>query len=250
MVVLSEYWREVLSERVSDEKMVILPNAVDPDEYDPEYGARPPHVAFVSNHLERKGIRELTSALDDLFAEGLDFRATIAGSGPLSGLAEDLDAERERVSYVGYVSEAEKRDLLSRASIYALPTYAEGLPIGLLEGMAGGNAVVTTRVAAIPDVVEPESGELIDPGDEDALRAALRRLVEDPEAVAEGGRRNRELIESTYSWRRTAERLATLYEDLREGGESRSEAGRPGARIDDPRADDGGSPSSDAVATN
>ena len=252
VVVLSQYWQEALAGRVAAQKMVILPNAVDPDEYDPDYDAETPHVAFVSNHLARKGIGELTAAIEDLLAEGLDFRATIAGDGPLSKHAETLAAERERVSYVGYVSEADKRDLLSNASIYALPTYAEGLPIGLLEGMAGGNAVVSTRVAAIPDVVDAESGELIEPGDEEALRAALRRLVESPEIVERAARRNRELVESTYSWGHTAERLATLYDDLCEDDRRRSGgAGRPGTRLGnaDGRPDDESRPG-DAVATN
>ena len=221
VVVLSEYWRDALSPRVAEGKLVSLPNAVDPTEYDPQYDADPPHVAFVSNHIERKGIRELTAAVDDLLAEGLEFRVTIAGDGPLSEHARELAATHEHVSYVGYVSEAEKRNLLGEASIYALPTYAEGLPIALLEGMAGGNALLSTRVGSIPDVVDASNGELIEPGDVDALRAALRRLVEEPAAVERMAHTNRELVETTYSWERTAQRLTTLYDDLCLSGERR-----------------------------
>lgn len=239
VVVLSPYWRDVLSRRVPERKLVVLPNAVDPDEYDPRYDVDPPHVAFVSNHIRRKGIEELTDAVDALLSEGLDFRTTIAGKGPLSDHARDLDERWESVEYVGYVSEAEKRAILNRASIYALPTHAEGLPIALLEGMAGGNALVSTRVGSIPDVVDASNGELIDPGDADALRAALRRLVADPERVARMARTNRELIETTYSWERTAERLVTLYGNLcapardrpgrERAGNEGSSAERPGA---------------------
>lgn len=214
VVVLSEYWEDALAHRVDAEKLVVLPNAIEPTGYDPQFDAEPSHVTFVSNHIGRKGIRELTTAVEDLLEDGPEFEVTIAGKGPLSDHAEDLAATSERVSYVGYVSEAEKRDLLSRSSIYALPTYAEGLPIALLEGMAGGNALVSTRVGSIPDVIDDENGELIEPGDADALRDALRHLVTAPDRVTSMARTNRHLAETTYSWDRAAERLTELYTTL------------------------------------
>lgn len=214
VVVLSEYWREVLGERVDEGKLVVLPNAVDPGGYDPQYGADPPHLVFVSNHVARKGIRELTEAVDDLLRSGPEFEVTIAGSGPLARHAEDLAERFDRVTYVGYVPEAEKRSLLSRGSIYALPTRAEGLPIAILEAMAGGNAVVSTRVGSIPDVLGEENGVLVEPGDAGALRDGLRELLEDPERVERMARTNRELVETTYSWARTAAELRDLYADL------------------------------------
>lgn len=218
IIVLSEYWRDVLSLRADPEKLVTVPNAVDAAEYDPEFGDEP-HVVFVSNHVERKGINELADAVDRLKGNGAPpFRVSIAGDGPLSHRAEELAERHEDVEYLGYVSESEKRDLLDSASIYVLPTHGEGLPIALLEGMAGGNAVVTTGVGSIPEVVGEENGRLVAPGDSDALADALHEMVADPEAVSTMAETNRETVREQYSWPSTIDRLTDTYRRAREAG--------------------------------
>jgi len=211
IVVLSEYWRDVLSLRASPGKLVVIPNAVDADEYRPEFDDEP-HVAFVSNHVERKGIGELADAVDALKRNGAPpFRVSIAGDGPLSDRAEALAERHDGVDYLGYVSEAEKRALLDSASVYVLPTYGEGLPIALLEGMAGGNAVVTTGVGSIPEVVDEENGVLVDPGDSDALADAIEDMVADPSTTTAMGRTNRETVRDRYSWPTAVDRLTETY---------------------------------------
>ncbi|WP_121823387.1 glycosyltransferase family 4 protein [Halostella salina] len=211
IIVLSAYWRDVLAHRASPEKLVVVPNAVDADEYRPEFDADP-HVVFVSNHVERKGIGELADAVDDLKRDGApEFRVSIAGDGPLSDRAEDLAARHDGVDYLGYVSETEKRELIDSASIYALPTHGEGLPIALLEGMAGGNAVVTTGVGSIPEVVGETNGLLVDPGDSDDLADAIGELVANPERAAAMGRTNREAVRERYSWPAAVDRLTETY---------------------------------------
>ena len=212
IVVLSEYWRDVLEDRVPPDKIQVLPNAVDPGEYDPAFETDPPHVVFVSNHVERKGVLELVSAIDALANRDVDFRATIAGSGPLAHHVEELAARHDNVDYPGYVSETEKRELLASGSIFVLPTYAEGLPIAMLEGMAGQNAIVSTNVGSIPEVIETgTNGILIEPGDPEPLAEALETLVRSPEETERMARRNRTLIEEQYSWDRTTEELEALY---------------------------------------
>jgi glycosyltransferase involved in cell wall biosynthesis len=213
VIVLSEYWRDVVGPRVGREKTTVLPNTVDPGEYDPSYGARPPHVVFVSNHIERKGVREFTEAVDELLTDGADCRVTIAGSGPLSHLAEDLADRHPEVTYEGYVSEERKRELLGEGSVFVLPTHAENLPIALLEAMAGGNALVSTKVGAIPSLID-DNGALVPAGDTDALAASLSDLLDAPDRVDEMGRRSRERVEAEYSWPVTVDRLEDLYAGL------------------------------------
>jgi glycosyltransferase involved in cell wall biosynthesis len=210
VVVLSAGWADRLAGRVDRGKLVVVPNAVDPDEYDPD-PADPPVVAFVSSQIERKGIREFVAALDRVDGE---FEVAIAGTGPLSELSADLAERDDRVEYLEYVSESRKRELLERATLYVLPTHAEGLPIALLEGMAGGNAVLTTDVGAIPEVLDDRSGWVVSPGDVDALVEALSAFVEDPEAAVEMGRHNRRIVEEEYAWSVVVGRLTGLYRSL------------------------------------
>lgn len=215
-LVLSEYWRDVLASLVPEEKIDILPNAVDPDEYDPGFGDDPLHIVFVSNLVERKGVRELVEAIETLDDRDASFRVTIAGDGPLSDVVDDLAARYGNVDAPGYVSESRKHELLDSGAVFVLPAFAEGLPIAMLEGMAGGNAVVSTTVGSIPEVIDEESGILIEPGDPDGLADALETLVSSPEETERMARRNRTLVEERYSWDHVADRLERIYADERE----------------------------------
>jgi glycosyltransferase involved in cell wall biosynthesis len=223
VVVLSEYWARALSTRVPEKKLVVLPNAVEHRRYEPRYDAAPPRLVYVSNLFPRKGVAELFPAVETLLDEGLDFEVVIAGDGPLRGAAEDLAARHPVVDYRGYVSEAEKHRLLSSGTVTVLASHAEGLPFALLEGMAGGNAVVATSVGSVPEVVEASGGVLVPPGDTEALTDALRELLSDPERARALGRRNRRLVEARYSWDGVVESLTDLYRTVA--------AGRPPADV-------------------
>jgi len=225
VIVLSSYWASVLEGLVAPDKLHIMPNAVDVREYEPTFSGRVPHVVFVSNLLRRKGVPELLRALDRLrgAADSPPFRVTIAGDGPLATDVEAFAARSKDVEYLGYVTEEEKRRLLDAGSVFVLPTAAEGLPIAMLEGMAGGNAVVSTTVGSIPEVIDDDGGILIDPGDVEALTAALERLVTSPEETERMGRRNRSLVETEYAWDRIIARLEELYvDDLARSARTRS----------------------------
>lgn len=213
IIVLSPYWKKALSTRLPAGKTVVLPNAIDTEEYEPRFDAEPPRIVFVANHVPRKGTREFTDAIARLLDSGADSRVSIAGSGPLDHYAEDLAERYPEVSYLGFVPEAEKREVLCGASIYVLPAYAEGLPIGVLEGMAGGNAVVATAVGGVPDLIDEKGGRLVSPHDSEALADALEALVAAPEDVRQMGRHNAETAER-YTWERVIPRLTELYETV------------------------------------
>jgi len=233
IVVLSPYWREVLGRRVDPAKLCVIPNAVDVDAFDPSFGAETPHVVYLSNLIERKGVLDLVAAVDALVEDGVGpFRVSIAGDGPLRGEVAALAARHDRVEALGFVDEAAKRRLLDAGTIYVLPTYAEGLPIAMLEAMAGGNAVVATTVGSIPEVVGPENGRLVEPGDPDALADALAALVRDPETTAAMGRRNRQAVLDRYSWRSVSEALVEVYAEQLSG-----DGGPPDDHQPPPRGD-------------
>ncbi len=214
IIVLSEYWQDVLAERASEKKIAVIPNAVDSGQYNPEFDGSP-HVVFVSNHIERKGIVEFTEAVEKLKREGdLDFRVSIAGDGPLSKRSRNLAERYDDVEYHGYVTESKKRRLLNDASIYVLPTHGEGLPFALLEGMAGGNAIVTTGVGSIPEVIGSSNGTLVTPGDSDELRAALRDMIATPESVEKMSQTNHEVVRDQYSWSMATEELQDMYRSM------------------------------------
>jgi len=215
IIVLSEYWREELGTRVSERKLVVVPNAVDPDRFDPEYDHDPTRLTFVSSLIPRKGVRELIDAVDSLAAEeSADFQLSIAGSGPLRDSIEALTSRHEHVTYHGFVSEQQKCRLLSVSDVFVLPSHAEGLPIAMLEGMGGGNAVVSTTVGSIPEVIDGDGGVLVEPGDSVALADAIDSLAGDDSRVGRMGRKNRALVCDRYAWTTTAKRVIDVYREI------------------------------------
>ncbi|WP_256687124.1 glycosyltransferase family 4 protein [Halococcus qingdaonensis] len=212
IVVLSEYWKETLSKHTDPEKLTVIPNAVDAADYTPSFDGDVPHIVTVSNQLPRKGVVEFAEAVDELTDRDLEFRVTIAGKGPLSNHSERLATTYDNVEYLGYISEEKKHELLGAGSIFVLPSHAEGLPIAMLEAMAAGNAIVSTTVGAIPEVIADERGLLVEPGDADGLADALAELVADPERVAAMGEANRRAASDEYAWETVTEELLATYD--------------------------------------
>lgn len=109
-------------------------------------------------------------------------RVCLGGDGEASAaraLAQRLGIV-DRVETPGWMTGATKAQWLARATIYALPSYAEGLPMSVLEAMAAGAPVVATPVGGISDVLsDGVHGLLVPPGDVVALVAALARLLDD-----------------------------------------------------------------------
>jgi glycosyltransferase involved in cell wall biosynthesis len=213
IVVLSAIWAARLSTVADPEKLAVVPNAIDPSRFSPDGVDGPPRVVFVSNLIERKGVPAFLDALAALPARtDARYAVDIAGRGPLADRVSAA-AEADHVSYHGYVDEATKVELLEAGSVFVLPSHAEGLPIAILEAMAAGNAVVSTPVGSIPEVLSDGHGCLVEPGAGEELADTLAELVEHPERAAAMGHRNRERVRERYSWERVAAELRRLYED-------------------------------------
>jgi glycosyltransferase involved in cell wall biosynthesis len=105
--------------------------------------------------------------------------------------------------------------LYRRADVFVHATRYEGSSLVTLEAMAHGLPVVATRAGGIPDkVVDGETGRLVEPGDVDALAAAVNDVVMDAGAREAMGRRGRERVAARFSWPEVAARTVALYEEL------------------------------------
>lgn len=143
----------------------------------------------------QKGLPLLIAACDRLHRTGERFSVTIIGDGELRPSIE-RDIERrglqEHFRLIGSRSSEEIRDHLRRARAFVLPSFAEGLPVVLMEALALSRPVITTAIAGIPELVDDECGWLIPAGSEDALveamTAALRASTADLAAKGAVGR--------------------------------------------------------------
>lgn len=214
-LALSEQWRENLQHICPQAAVEVLPNAVPvPPPRVESADPGPARILFLGRLGHRKGTYDLVDAFARLLRQGVPAMLICAGDGEVDGVR--VHAERlglaELVSCPGWLDVAATAAELDRAAIFVLPSYAEGVPMALLEAMARGLPVVTTPVGGIPQVVrDGENGLLVEPGDTAALGAALRRLLGDPGLRRSLGGRARATIEQRFSLDATLAQLAGIY---------------------------------------
>ena len=200
-------------------RFTIVPGAVDVGRFRPDGACRDPNAVPVLLYHgrvdRRKGVLDMIEALERLDREGTAFRLVLSGIGPdLDEAVRRLEATglMRRTRLRGYVDYDQAPDAYHGADIFVSPTYAEGFSNTILEAMASGLATVSCRAVGVVDCIrDDENGLLTEPGDIDALTAALRRLLTEPglrrrladAALAE--------CREVYSWSAVADRIMAVY---------------------------------------
>ncbi len=205
-------------ERLHVVRCGVDPTVLEPGERSGEGEGDTVNVLCVGQLSPRKGHAVLLEAAAKLAASGTELQVTVAGDGPeraaLQSLAHALGLSR-RVKFAGAVGQDELPSLYRQADIFCLPSFGEGIPVVLMEAMALGVPVVSTRIMGIPELIEHgASGLLVSPGRTDELAAALRRLAEDPALRGELARGGRDQIVRNYDLRDSAALLEDLFKGL------------------------------------
>ena len=223
VVVLAQCELESYREFVPNQQVVILPNGVDCRPYDPIPTVRslpeqPLRIVYIGRVAREKGLYETLQGLRLAHDGGVDARLIVAGAGDeqprLRRYAQALGIA-SRVCFVGPVFGEEKVKLLRGCDVFILPSYSEGLPYSLLEGMAAGVPVITTPVGAIPDVVtDGTHGVLVPPRDGKAIAGALAMLAADRDRLSWMSRACRRRIRAAFSIERVAAEFNQLYTAL------------------------------------
>jgi glycosyltransferase involved in cell wall biosynthesis len=218
IVVLSPSWQPALAALTANAKIVALPNPVDCSAIHPpvDPAVRSADLLlFLGDFSPRKGVRELLAAVPLVLSDHPAARFAICGGAPTAELTALAAPYCSAVDFPGFVRGEQKLRLLQQAALLVLPSYAEGLPIAVLEAMAAGLPVVTTPVGGLPDVVqEPANALLAPPGDVPALAAAISRLLADPALRQAMGQRNRQEALAKYDLPAYAGKLAALYVEV------------------------------------
>jgi glycosyltransferase involved in cell wall biosynthesis len=223
---ISDFNRQLLRELAGDAADIqVVHCGVDTERYrfaphaPPETG--PVRGICVGSLREKKGHRVLLEALASSTTglERIEF--DLVGDGPLR---HDLEAQVERlglgsrVRFHGDLTEDVVTGMLEQADLFVLPSVVErsgdteGIPVALMEAMAVGLPVVTSRLSGVPELVrEGETGLLTDPGDARGLARTLANLLADPEAARARARAARLLVEREFSLHSCSMRLVTLF---------------------------------------
>lgn len=159
-IVLSKSLKKNMTPFIAENRIHVLHNFAE------DYIARSDHkktfqklkIIYLSNLMEEKGIYDVLEALKLLEVKGVLYEAKIAGAIDLTQkdrIQQEL-ASLDNTKYLGIVKGTQKKELLDWGNIFVLPTYyrMEGQPISILEALATGNVILTTRHAGIPDIIE------------------------------------------------------------------------------------------------
>ncbi len=173
-------------------------------------------LVCVGRLCEQKAQPLILDAVHVLAQEGREFELVLAGDGPLRAEIESLIAEYElqaMVRITGWISGDQVKDELLHARALVLPSFAEGLPVVIMEAMALGRPVVSTYVAGIPELVVPgENGWLVSAGNVSQLVDALRELLDmKPDRLRQMGKKARTRVLDRHDIDKEAAKLVTHF---------------------------------------
>ncbi len=239
VVAVSEWSRRALIEKCpsAEAKVHRVYNGLPLDRWPPPHGHSPHdsplRIFSVGRLIGFKGFTDLIAACGILKARGIPFGCTIAGEGPwretLQQQAKDFTDPKSRIRLAGLMTQEEIRAQLAECQVFALACKVDEkgacdvLPTVILEAMAAGRPVVSTRLAGVPEMVDDgKTGLLVPVDDPGAFADALTRLAEEPGLRMDFGVAGRAKLEAEFSADELACRLGELF--------SNAKAGREGTR--------------------
>lgn len=180
-----------------------------------EQGFETGELVCVGRLCPQKGQVLIPAAVADVVTAHPDLKVTLVGDGE-SRPAIEGEITRlglgDRVTLAGWASNAEVRAHIGRARALLLPSFAEGLPIVIMEALALGRPVITTYIAGIPELVDEGCGWIVPAGDEAGLRAALTGVMQaNSDDLAARGREGRARIEAQHDQIANAAKLKALF---------------------------------------
>jgi glycosyltransferase involved in cell wall biosynthesis len=205
--VLSKYWKVFFENEILASSVHVLPNGVDPGMFkgclnSPDTAYR--DFLFLGRLGKRKGIYDLLDSIDILVNKENrgDIHFYFAGDGEIEKVSAKIKEKNleSHISLSGWIDNDGKLNHLGKTQTLLLPSYHEGLPMSILEGMACGKTIISTKVGGIPDVVTNyENGLLVSPGNIQELTDAISIILDNPDLAVQIGKRNVAKIAGDYN---------------------------------------------------
>jgi len=219
----TDYSRDWLRRRCPEwaGKIERVYNGIHPGKFaNAEFSVEPPEIVSVGRLIEKKGFGELIEACRILRDRGVENRCRIIGAGPLeAALRTQIEQSTlaQRVTLEGARPEAQVIAFLRQARVFALACTrdpdgsSDNLPTVIMEAMAAGLPVVSTKVAGIPEMIEDNTtGRLLAEHDVAGLATALEELLRNPALARRQGAAGRQLVERKFSTQTTTSTLKHL----------------------------------------
>ena len=220
VVTETDYSRDWLRQRFPRwaAKIERVYNGIHPQEFTgSDFSTTPPEIVSVGRLIEKKGFSDLIQACAILRRQGLDFRCRIVGGGPLEDLLREQITQANLTGCIlleGPRPEAEVIARLSHARVFALACArdpdggSDNLPTVIMEAMAAGLPIISTKVAGVPEMIEDGvTGRLLAEHDIPALASALESLLKDPAQARQYGAAGRAMVERKFATQITTSAL-------------------------------------------
>ena len=202
-------------------RFTIVPGATDVDRFRPRpdraVGAlgAPATLLYHGRVDRRKGVLELVDAFSQLVEGGRDLRLIVSGIGPdVAAVGERVEmlALGDRVELLGYASYEGAPRVYHRGDVFVSPTYSEGFSNTILEAMASGLPIVSTRTVGVVDCLDDgRDALLVEPQDVDGLAAAIARLLDDDALRGRLAGRALDEVRTLYSWPAVVRQIEHVY---------------------------------------
>lgn len=233
-VAISTYGRGLLTSLARPEdtgKIHVVRCGIDLGDFEPAPAPSPDNLTLVcvGRLCAAKGQVHIPAAVAALKRDFPDIKVVLVGDGDKR---QEIEAEIARhgvaqeVRLHGWASNGEVRRMVAGARALLLPSYAEGLPIVIMEAFALGRPVISTTVAGIPELVDDSCGWLVTPGDHGQLVGAMRAaLTASPDELQRMGSVGRARVEQSHDRRRLGRELLRLF-----GAANRDATARPSSQ--------------------
>lgn len=222
-IVNSSYMKDIVDSR-GFHPVEVIPNGIDPEDWKVQSIPNRDHKVkglFWGRLYDKKGVGELLKATSILHELGYDYHLYIAGEGPRSNdylsLSKSLGLEKT-VTFLGPLPEHELKHYLAVCDFCIFPSAYEGFGISILESMAAGKPVITTRRGGQTDFArDGYNSLLVDPGNPAELANAIKEMITNPDLRERLGR-NARITASEYSWDKIIWKYLDIYHEVAKGG--------------------------------
>jgi glycosyltransferase involved in cell wall biosynthesis len=202
------HWHKLVVSRLGVDAAVFAPRAA-------RAAPEPFEILCVGRLTPSKGQHLLISAMERLAQQGRKLRLRLVGDGPDAGSLREQAARLDDASAVvfeGAVNQDRIRELYRMADVFCIPSFAEGIPVVLMEAMAMEIPCVSTHITGIPELIRNGvDGLLVAPSDLDGLIAALSDLMDDAELRERLGKSGRQRVLEDYDLSRSVQNLAAIF---------------------------------------
>ena len=218
LIVLSSQWIKWIKQAYPDRiyKMEVVFNPC--PNVNRDFSKKQKNILFAGTLNERKGYNRLLEAFGKIAYKYPDWKLIFAGNGEIDKakcLQSQLKISQNQVVFLGWVSGKDKDNAFQEASIYCLPSWGEGFPMGVLDAFAYGVPVITTPVGGITDIIRSdENGLIYDTFNVEELSCCLVKMMDSEEYRNNIVKEADKLVNSEFNIQNICKQLDNIYSNL------------------------------------